>query len=267
MTSTPSTLISFLKNVGAKPLKRLSQNFLVDKNVIKKIITAADVRENDIILEIGPGPGALTHALLEKKAKVIAIEKDKTFADILKKLPLKVYEEDFLKLPFIETDKKIKVVANLPYNIATPILFKLIQNQDKISSMTLMFQLEMASRILSPPNSKNYGAINALIDFYFDAKLLFEISKNSFLPVPHITSAIVGFVSKDIGKMDHEAFQAFIKNSFLQRRKKLFSILKNYYKPSKIEEAFSDLKINKDIRAENLKSLDFLGLFQKLNHC
>jgi len=267
--TTPSTLIDFLKNVGAKPLKALSQNFLIDKNIIKKIIAAADIQKNDVVLEIGPGPGALTYEILAKNAEIIAIERDQTFAKNLKTLPIEVYEEDFLKFPLKEhlekKDKKIKVVANLPYHIATPIIFKLLECHHLISSMTLMVQLEMGKRILSLPNSKNYGALNVLIDFYFEAKILFDISKNSFLPMPHVTSAILGFISKNKENIDHGNFQAFVKNCFFQRRKKLSSSLKKDYTNEKIKNAYSKLNLNQDIRAENLKSLDFFNLFQLLN--
>jgi 16S rRNA (adenine1518-N6/adenine1519-N6)-dimethyltransferase len=266
--SKPSSLIDFLQKIGAKPLKTLSQNFLVDKNVLNKIISVSEIKKDDLVLEIGPGPGSLTNELLAKEAKVIAIEMDKTFANHLKQLPIEVYEDDFLKFPLTELfekkGKKIKVIANLPYHIASPILYKLIQNQSYISSMTLMVQLEMGKRVLSPLGTKNYSALNVLIDFYYEAKLLFEVSKNSFLPMPNVKSVILGLKAKQEKKIDHKSFQSFVKNCFLQRRKKLFSTLKKSYSIEKLSLAFSSQNLNEDLRAEKLSTNDFYTLFTLL---
>ena len=267
----PSSLYEFLKKTNTKPIKRLSQNFLIDKNIIKKIVDAADIKPNDLVLEIGPGPGALTHEILSKKAKIIAVEKDKTFAKSLNK-NIEVYEDDFLTFPlkeiFQKKNKKAKVIANLPYHIASPIIAKLLHHHDLFSDMTLMVQYEMAQRLISDKNSKNYGSFTIFVNFYSTVKFLFEISPNSFLPRPKVKSAIIQLKinKKPSSDIDKKKFHLFVQSSFGQRRKKLTTSLKKSYDIEKVKNAFLDLNIDINSRPENLSMKEFYHLFKKLEN-
>lgn len=277
MVDSPSALLEFLNEVKAKPLKCLSQNFLIDKNIIKKIVDAASLQPDDLILEIGPGPGALTEMMAKIAKKIIAVEKDKIFANqlLLKMANVFVYEADFLKFPFekllVDEKKKAKVVANLPYHIASPIIAKLLQKSELFSEMTFMIQYEMAKRLISKPNSKDYGAFTLFTNFYSTPKLLFEISPNSFFPRPKVKSAIIQLKIKETpSDIDKNDFHQFVQKNFQHRRKKLSTNLKNIletknFSKSFIEEIFSEISINPDARPESLSLEEFIRFYKKTN--
>ncbi|MCK4934700.1 MAG: ribosomal RNA small subunit methyltransferase A, partial [Simkaniaceae bacterium] len=196
----PSSLLAFLSENTVYPKKHLSQNFLIDGNIIKKIILAAAVKPNDLIVEIGPGPGVLTEALLQKGATVIAIEKDTLFANKLHRLAedrskLTVYSQDILTFPLEETlknypDKQVKVISNLPYHLTSPIIEKLIPLYQIISTLTLMVQKEVGKRCTAEVNSKNYSSFPLFLQYYSTPKYLFSVSASCFLPKPKVDSAI-----------------------------------------------------------------------------
>ena len=206
MNNTPTQVLRYLKENKASPLKALSQNFLIDKNITKKIINAADISSEDAVLEIGPGIGALTHEIASKTNFFTAVEKDKTFAKNLishfsENENVKIYETDFLKFPLEKSclsnhGQKIKVIANLPYKITSPIISKLLKHHHLFSEMYLMVQYEMAKRLTSLPNSKTYGSFTIFTNFYANVKFLFKISPNCFLPRPKVTSALISLKIK-----------------------------------------------------------------------
>ena len=305
----PSKLIALLKNLNKLPKKSLSQNFLIDGNILKKIIKTAQIQTGDTVLEIGPGPGSLTLALLNSQnqknntkskdqsalpIKVIAVEKDKIFAQHLQDLKLDhltVIEDDFLKtdlkkLFFDVTTKKlkpekkaattkktidnnqnkIKVVANLPYNITTPILFKLLENYQLFSSLTIMVQKEVAQRIVAFPKTKAYSSLTLFVKTYADPKLAFNVSPTSFYPQPSVKSAVVFFKLKKpfLKGSELKQWHQFVHRSFQQRRKKLTSSLKFFFPKEKIEQALTDLKLSLNSRPEELAFDQFFSLFKKL---
>jgi 16S rRNA (adenine1518-N6/adenine1519-N6)-dimethyltransferase len=273
MVDKISSLLTFLDEIGAAPSKKLSQNFLIDKNIIKKIVEKAHVKEDDLILEIGPGPGALTREILKKCPNVIAVEKDKKFADYLSRNEknVTIFQEDFLKFPLREIlskkETKAKVIANLPYHIASPIIAKLLENYDLFSEITIMIQYEMAKRLISHKDCKNYSAFTIFINFYSEPTFLFEISPNCFFPRPNVKSAIIQLKIKEPPKdIERDKFHIFVQKTFQQRRKKLTTILKNMSLPNlnlQIEEILKELKINPNARPENLTLEEFCCLYRR----
>jgi 16S rRNA (adenine1518-N6/adenine1519-N6)-dimethyltransferase len=269
------SFIQSLKEEGIVPKKSLSQNFLIDQNIRNKIVEYAHIQENDPILEIGPGLGFLTEGLLGKKAQVLAIEKDKTLVPKLKELfpfpHLTVIEADFLKTDLEELlkknfslNKKIKVVANLPYQILTPIIVKLLENHVYFSHLILMVQKEVAERIVSEPHSKTYGAFSVFVQFYTKPKIAFNVPAGCFHPKPKVESAIIDL---EIQKppLDHpEKFHEFVRRAFQQRRKKLTSSLKALYSKDQIVGSLNALSLSCNTRPENLSLKDWVSLYQLL---
>lgn len=276
MVDKITSLLSFLRDIEAGPCKRLSQNFLVDKNIIHKIVESAHIQPDDLILEIGPGPGALTNEILKTSKNVIAVEKDRKFASYLRdNTAVTIYEDDFLKFPLREIltpyKHKAKVIANLPYHISSPIIAKLLENYDLFSELTLMVQYEMAKRLISKKDCKNYSAFTIFINFYSEIKMEFEISPNCFFPKPKVKSAIIRLKIKEPPRdIDKAKFHLFVQKAFQQRRKKLATSLKNMLKSENknfidLNLIFKDLEIDRNARPENLNWEDFYLLFKKIH--
>jgi len=276
MVDTLSSLFPFLKEIGAKPLKSLSQNFLIDKNIIKKIVASANISQDDLILEIGPGPGALTKEIASQCTNIIAIEKDRAFAKYLSENEPRItlFEDDFLKFPLREVlskkNKKAKVIANLPYSIASPIIARLLEHFDLFSEITIMVQYEMAKRLTSASNTKNFSAFTIFTNFYADVKYLFEISPNCFFPRPKVKSAIIQLTIKNPpSDIDKNQFHLFVQTSFQKRRKKITNSLKTYctlnnISHEQIELSLKKLNISSNARPENLSCNDFYLLYKSL---
>lgn len=273
----PTELLTFLEKLGTNPKKSLSQNFLIDGNIIRKIVKAADVVPGDIVLEIGPGPGSLTENLLDAKAHVIAVEKDAVLAEALKRLQsdsrkLDVFQADILEFPLDEIcaklapGKKLKVIANLPYNITTPILAKLITKHHLFSSLTLMVQDEVARRFTAKPGTSDYSSFTIFLNFFSNPFYSFGVSKNCFFPVPRVESAIVHLKLKSPEKeIDQDAFFKTTRTAFEQRRKMLRVSLKELYSSEAVTASLEALHFNPLSRPEELSLEQFIALFEKLN--
>lgn len=274
----PQELLAFLNSLGIHPRKSLSQNFLIDGNILQKIASAAHVQPDDLILEIGPGPGALTECLLAKNARVIAVEKDAKLAHALERLQtsdqsLVVYEDDILKFPLEEillpklgSERRAKVIANLPYQLTTPILTKLMPLNTLFSSITVMVQNEVAHRFTARVNTKEYGAISVFLNFYGEVSYDFKVSRQCFFPAPKVDSAVITLtLKKPPEEIDQEAFFRLTRKAFEQRRKMLKSSLKNLYNPVQVETALETLGLSSMSRPENLSVKDFISLFQQLS--
>ncbi len=247
----PTELRAFLEGLGVHPKKRLSQNFLIDGNIVRKIVHFAEVKKGDLILEIGPGPGALTRALLETGAHVIAIEKDKTYADALPRHPhLEVYAEDFLDFPLEkQLKKKAKVVANLPYNVTTPILSKIIPLHQKIESITVMVQKEVAWRMTAKPKTADYSSLSLFLQFYSTPAYGFTVKPTCFFPRPKVDSAVVKLkLHAPPPVSSEEEFFKMVRTAFQKRRKMLRS----------------SLNVDDTRRPEELSLSDFLRLFEQV---
>lgn len=216
-----------------RPKKHLGQHFLQDPGIISKIIQTADVNKDDVIVEIGPGRGALTFRMAEMASEVIAIEIDHSIVESLNERAasypnLSIVEADALRFHYHEIGTRFKVVANLPYYISTPILFRLIELSDMVTSMTIMLQKEVAKRVVAAPNSKDYGILSIAVQFYAVPEIAFNISRKSFYPEPKVDSSVLKIVPRERVAVDvrnEGLFWGLIKSAFYYRRKTLLNSL------------------------------------------
>jgi len=256
--------------------KKLGQNFLFDLNITDKIAKTAGSLDGKTVIEVGPGPGGLTRALLLNNAKkVIVIEHDeKCIAPLedIKKIVgnrLEIISGDALKIKeedIINDGDEVKIIANLPYNIGTELLFKWLNDIDKFESLTLMFQKEVAQRIVSAPKSKSYGVVSILAQSLCDCGIAFDLPPEVFSPAPKVTSSVVSIRKKSTpicDKSDLENLSKVTKTAFNQRRKMLRSSLKNIV--SNPEELCNSSDISPTLRAEDLTVKDFLTLAKNLD--
>lgn len=258
--------------------KRYGQNFLVDEHVLDKIISSADVSEDDFVIEIGPGIGTMTQYLAENAWKVFAIEIDKELIPILKDT-LKEYDnvtvlnEDVMKCDLkgiIEKEscgKNVKVVANLPYYITTPIIMFLLENKLPIKSITVMVQKEVADRMQCGPGSKDYGALSLAVQYYADAYIAANVPPNCFMPRPKVGSAVIRLSVYDepqVKVKSEEIMFKLIRGAFNQRRKTLVNAVTNFeglsYTKEEITKALSEMKLSETIRGEALTLSEFAEL-------
>lgn len=228
-----------LKEYGLSPRKKLGQHFLTDRNILDKVIRTAEVSQEDVILEVGPGLGEMTLALAKKADQVIAVEIDSKLAELLRKkmsgLPnVKIILGDILKIDFNSLSREVgsplKVVANLPYQISTPLLFRFIESKKIFSSFTLTLQREVAERIGASPGGKEYGPLSIFMQIFLDVSIRFFIKPSAFFPPPKVESAVVQMVWKEepvIELKSEEWFKKVVKASFGYRRKTLINSLKH----------------------------------------
>ena len=251
-----------------KPRKNLGQNFLSDKNIIKSIVEIGNIKKNHTIIEIGAGTGNLTEFILKKKPKqVIVIEKDYNLAKLLYQKfnnKINIINKDILniKINTISKEKNI-VYGNLPYNISTEILARLITDNEKFHSykkLVLMFQKEVADRILAKKNSKKYGRLSIISNWRLDVKKEFDISPNSFFPKPKVVSTLLSFVPKEkYFKFKNPAnLEKITKIFFNQRRKMIKKPLKQIFKNS--DKIAQKLNLNINLRPQNLSLLNYFEI-------
>ena len=258
--------------------KSLGQNFLVDKNVVAKIIASAKISEGELVLEIGPGTGLLTRALLEAGAKVVAIEKDDKLAERLKREfateeNFVLIEADALEVDFIELSKEyggpLKVVSNLPYNISGPMTAKFLEEHSAFSGFIVMLQKEVGERFAAGPGTKDYGILSVLISAYGKARALFDVSPNSFSPRPKVTSTIVGITLFNEPRIEDELYPVLrrvVRAAFGQRRKTLLNALKSLgCEPELLTDALGSLSIDPKRRGETLSFDEFSALAKELS--
>jgi 16S rRNA (adenine1518-N6/adenine1519-N6)-dimethyltransferase len=249
--------------------KPFGQHFLFDQNILRKIIDCGNITSGDTVVEIGPGLGPLTKLLAERARKVIAIEFDKKLIGRLKenlseKKNVEIVNADALKFPYENIKGKFKVVSNIPYNITTPIIFKLLEYKKKIPGMTLLMQKEVAKRIVASHNSKEYGVLSISIQLYTKPVLKFKVSRKAFSPPPDVDSMVVNFKvsSSPLFQVNNEAqFLEIARTAFSQRRKTILNSLKLY---EGIGEALSEAGIDSKQRPENLSIEDFTRLSDAL---
>ena len=265
-----------MKKYHIKANKNLGQNFLIDEQVIEKIVNASDIKKEDCIIEIGPGLGTLTKELLEKAGKVISVELDKKMITILKDRfalynNFELINNDILQVDLkniITTEKEkglksVKVVANLPYYITTPIIMKLLEEKLDLESITVMVQKEVADRLIAIPSDKKTGAITYSVYYYAQGEELLEVSKDSFIPEPEVTSKVIKLnIRKEpaVKVKSPEVMFRIIKCAFMQRRKTLLNALVNTKVFLNKDEGIKILKkigLREDVRAEKLKIEDF----------
>lgn len=274
------------KTEDRKPFakKSFGQNFLVDQDYINKIIAALNPQKDETIIEIGPGRGALTEKLVEKKGKVIAVELDKDLIPLLQEKfrqneNFQLIEADALKIDFKELTKlkdqssKIKLVANLPYYISTAILQRLIEQRKVFSEMVLMFQREVVERITAEPGNKERGFLTVLAEAYLETEKLFDIPPAAFRPAPKIWSSVVRILPKNNDEIEDEIlFRELVSAAFQQKRKTIFNNLKNapknlcekFERKGDIEFILNKSAINQIRRAETLTFEEWKSLLKNL---
>ncbi len=247
------------------PKKYLGQNFLLDPSILKRIVQAAHLSPEDTVIEIGPGPGRLTMLLAAHTKKVIAIELDvELYERLTEELSgydnIEVVHGDALKFPY-ETLGEFKVVANIPYYITTPILFKLFEHRDRLQSITMTLQKEVAVRVAAKPGGKEYGILSLMAQYYGRPKMEFIIPKGAFRPVPRVDSAVIHieiYEKPPVLVKDEKFFFRVIKTAFSQRRKTLANALKTISGESKEKLVLAGIEPAR--RAETLSMEEFARL-------
>lgn len=254
--------------------KKFGQNFLVDKNIVNKIVNDIPIKENNLVIEIGPGDGKMTTKLCKKFDQVLAYEIDTDLEESLNN-NLKQYNnyeivfDDFLNRNIKEDLKKynykhLYIIANLPYYITTPIIDKIISEKLETEMMRFMVQKEVGERFTAKVGTKNYNSLTIYLNYTFNVEKNFIVSRNSFMPKPNVDSIIVSFYKKEKRKtLNEEHFFKLVRDSFKFKRKTLKNNLKDY-NLNKIIEVLKELGYNEDIRAEKLSVEDFCYLSDNL---
>lgn len=275
----PSYLNEVLKKFDFSFSKALGQNFLIDGNIIRKIVEDSNISKDDVVLEIGPGFGTLTEELALHCKEVVAVEKDSRLMEVLNFTlndfnNIKIINDDILKVNIEEIrkefspKKKLKVVANLPYYITTPIIEHLIDNKEHIDSITVMVQEEVARRIVSKKDCKDYGSLSLYIDYNSDAKIIAKAPKNIFTPSPKVDSAVVflKLMNKEFN-IDEEFLFKVIRSGFTKRRKNILNSLTTGFvniEKAKLKEILTELELSTNLRAENLSLEDYINITKRL---
>ena len=279
----PQATIAVLNKYGFTFQKKFGQNFLIDPHVLDKIIRAAEITEDDFVLEIGPGMGTMTQYLAYAAREVYAVEIDKSLIPILEDTlsgydNVRVINEDVLKLDLKKladeenNGKPVKVVANLPYYITTPIIMGLFENEVPVESITVMVQKEVADRMQTGPGNKDYGALSLAVQYYADPYIVANVPPNCFMPRPKVGSAVIRLTchqEKPVQVQDEKLMFNIIRASFNQRRKTLANGLKNAatldFTKEEVEAAIDALGKGASVRGETLTLEEFARLSDLLS--
>lgn len=279
---SPKNLNKIMREFGISFNKKLGQNFIIDSNIINKIIEAAQIDKDTAVLEIGPGVGTLTQRLAQKSKKVVSVEIDSHLIPVLNHTlsefnNVKIINKDILKIDIKDLisdefpDADVKIVANLPYYITTPIIMNLLEEQLNIKSITVMIQKEVALRMVAKPGTKDYGALSIAVQYFTKPEIVFNVSKKCFNPQPKVDSVVVRLdllEEPHIKVKDIRVFFNTVKAAFGQRRKTLLNALYNsgYFKLSKdeIADAIKNSNISEAQRGETLSIRQFAQLSDNL---
>ena len=250
--------------------KRFGQNFLHDSRIINQIIGSLNAKAGEHWLEIGPGQGALTEPLLKQGVNLDVVELDRDLVSLLQNKfkhynNLNIHSADALRFDFsnLANDHKLRVVGNLPYNISTPLMFHLLEHASGIQDMYFMLQKEVVDRICAEPNSKKYGKLSIMMQYYCQTEHLFDVPPESFDPIPKVVSAIVCLrphIVPPVAVNNIKQFNQLVTHAFSQRRKTLRNALKKHID----EQTMMDLDINPNLRAENISLFEFAKLSNSL---
>jgi 16S rRNA (adenine1518-N6/adenine1519-N6)-dimethyltransferase len=246
---------------------KLGQNFLHDKNVLEKIARLFDPQSNDVVVEIGAGTGALTKHVAPHVSKYYAIEIDSKLIPQLQTIPnIEIVHADFLEIRLENLGKYLRIIGNLPYYISTSILTTLITQRSSIKDMVLMFQEEVAKRIVAPASDSEYSLLSVLSQYFCTIDKGFKISKNSFRPVPEIDSRVLHFQFNVDTTVGFDEYLSLLQKAFSQRRKKLRNNLIRELKiePERLDAIFKELGISENARAEELTPKQFEELARRL---
>ena len=275
--SSSKITAEIIKKYGFKMTKSLGQNFLINENILDKIIESADISSDDVVLEIGTGIGTLTQRLCENAKKVIAVEIDKNLIPILNETlsdydNITIINKDILKtdineeLKNLSVNQKIKVVANLPYYITTPIIMKVLEDKVNVDCMVLMLQKEVADRMNATPSTKDYGSLSIAVQYYCDTDIVCKVPKSSFIPEPNVDSLVLKLAVNEKRKVeinDEELFFKIVRGSFSKRRKTILNSLSNYEDlgdKDKIQKLLEISEIDAKRRGETLSIYEFANL-------
>ncbi len=283
--ASPARTQAILNRFHLSAKKSLGQNFLTDLNVLNKIVDAAHLTDTDNVIEIGPGIGGLTEFLARSSKRVLAFEIDQNLLPVLDETlspydNVEVINQDILQanLPAIieekfNNERPIKVVANLPYYITTPIILDLLKGNAEFDNITVMMQKEVAQRLEAKPGSKDYGSLSVIIQYLNDVKLAFEVSRKSFIPAPNVDSAIVTLERKESIQnevFDEKAFASFVRGCFAHRRKTLWNNLQGLFgkdaeTKEKVQNVLDEFDIQPSIRPEKLTVDQYVDLTNKFH--
>lgn len=274
--SNPQVTIDIIKKYNFAFQKRFGQNFLIDSHVIEKIINAAEITKDDVVLEIGPGIGTMTQYLAEAAGKVYAVEIDKNLIPVLGETlaeydNVTVINEDILKVDINalipEAANGIKVVANLPYYITTPIIMGLFENHIPAKSITVMVQKEVADRMQAGPSTKDYGALSLAVQFYADPYIAANVPPNCFMPRPNVGSAVIRLTSWEkppVTVNNEKLMFKLIRASFNQRRKTLQNGINNSpdlsFTKEQVVNCLKEMGLSESVRGEALTLAQFAQL-------
>ncbi len=274
----PQNTISIIQKYDFHFQKKFGQNFLIDPHVLEKIIASAGIGREDFVLEIGPGIGTMTQYLCEHAGQVMAVEIDKNLIPILEETlqeyqNVSIVNQDILKMDLKEIaekendGKRIKVVANLPYYITTPIIMELFESRMPLESVTVMVQKEVADRMQAEPGTKEYGALSLAVQYYAEAEIVANVPPNSFLPRPKVGSAVIRLTchkENPVQVKDERFLFRIIRASFNQRRKTLQNGLANdpslSVSKEQVAEALESMGLSATIRGERLSLQEFAAL-------
>lgn len=276
---SPSQVREVLDRHGFTFSKGLGQNFLIDGNIVRKIVRSADIGKDDYVLEIGPGMGTLTEELALNAKKVIALEIDERLRPVLAETldpydNVEVVYGDVLKLPLREIIEEkcggqpVKVVANLPYYVTTPIIGRLIEENLPLKSISVMVQKEVADRMVAKPHTKDYGSLTLFVGFYTEPQIMMKVPKTVFMPQPKIDSSVIRLnVKKDLPDTNRDSYFKLVRAAFSKRRKTLINALSTYgleADKEEIREALKRAGIEETIRGEDLHMDDYIRLAREL---
>ena len=273
----PQNTIALIKAHDFSFKKRFGQNFLIDSHVLDKIIRGAEIGKEDAVLEIGPGIGTLTQALCEAAGEVTAVEIDRDLIPILEKTlaaydNVRIINEDILKLDLSAiSEKPLKVVANLPYYITTPIIMGLFESGAPLLSITVMVQKEVADRMQAAPGGKDYGALSLAVQYYAEAEIIANVPPNCFIPRPGVGSAVIRLTkhtAPPVQPKDEKFMFRLIRAAFAQRRKTLVNTLRNdsslSYSREQLETVLAAMGLPASVRGERLSLAEFAELSDQL---
>jgi 16S rRNA (adenine1518-N6/adenine1519-N6)-dimethyltransferase len=250
--------------------KHLGQNFLIDSRVKDRIIQATDIKPGEVLLEIGPGLGDLTEYLIAAGASVYAIEKDTALISELQKRindsRLHLISADFLTYDISQLPKIDKIIGNIPYNISTPIIEKVISQRAACRDIFLTVQLEFAKRLTAQINTKDYGALTCFVQYYYAPYIHFQIRPQSFRPIPKVTSSFIQLSFHEPVKKakNEETLFLITRTAFSQRRKTILNALSSIMPKNNLKEILYELKIEENKRAENITVQDYITLANKI---
>ena len=284
MKATNKNTISEITNKYDFRFKKdLGQNFLTDENIVLKIVDALELKEDEVVLEVGPGMGSLTQKLAEKAYKVYAVEIDTRAVNMLEETlsgykNIEIINKDILKTDLseileeaLQENRKIKFISNLPYYITSPILMKVLEDKVKFENIVVMLQKEVAVRLNANVNTKDYSSFTIAVDYYAEVERLFNVPKTVFVPMPKVDSTVLRVVPRKESKVNvdnEEMFFKVVKAAFMNRRKMAFNSLSNGLSLNKdlLKDALINAGLDEKVRAENITIEQFAELSNEINN-